>query len=635
MSRSSVGSVVPGSGPRRKRWGIWLFFLILLELLALAGIGAIASYELRYADRVNEGVQVAGIPLGGLSLEATQRLIETELTPYPGPPVTLRYGDRTWLLSRADLGVSVDAMATAAEAYAVGRRDFPGAPPWTELLADLFTQWGALSIGYNIAPVLKYDDTPLVIALRDIAREMDLPPQEATLTITGLDVSSTPGQPGRQVNVEATHAVLAKLARAGTGGTVDLIVEERPPSVRSTEAAATRARTLLSEPLLLVADTLDGVQRFGVDRPTLRSWLQLSTSPSADGTVTLSAALDRDQVTAFFQQIAEQVDRPAYDAALDFDPESNEVVVLKPSTQGQKLEVDAAVAAVESAVMGDQREITPQAGTPSGVKVPVTILKPKVDSDKIGEMGIVEKVSEGTTNFKGSSADRVHNIANAAQKFQGVVIPPGEEFSFNRYVGDITTANGFVEGLVIGAERTAVGIGGGVCQVSTTVFRAAFWGGFPIVERYAHGYVVSWYEPPRGLDATIYTPSVDFRFRNDTEHYLLVKPEVDTAEGRLTFYLYGTKVDRTVEMEGPVEKNLTKPGPPIYEEDDSLAEGVINRVDWAKDGMDVYITRRILYGDGRVVAEEFVSKYRPWREVYKYGPGTAVPDASGASDEGG
>jgi vancomycin resistance protein YoaR len=195
-------------------------------------------------------------------------------------------------------------------------------------------------------------------------------------------------------------------------------------------------------------------------------------------------------------------------------------------------------------------------------------------------------------------------------------------------VGDITTANGFVEGLVIGAERTAVGIGGGVCQVSTTAFRAAFWGGFPIIERYAHGYVVSWYEPPRGLDATIYTPSVDFRFRNDTEHYLLVKPEVDTEEGRLTFVLYGTKVDRAVEMDGPEISNITKPDPPIYEEDASLAEGVTKQVDWAKDGMDVVITRRILYGDGRVVEQSFVSKYRPWQAVYAYGPGTSLPDAS-------
>jgi hypothetical protein len=178
------------------------------------------------------------------------------------------------------------------------------------------------------------------------------------------------------------------------------------------------------------------------------------------------------------------------------------------------------------------------------------------------------------------------------------------------------------------------GIGGGVCQVSTTVFRAAFWGGFPIVERYAHGYVVSWYEPPRGLDATIYTPSVDFRFRNDTEHFLLVKPEVDADAGRVTFTLYGTKVDRTVEMEGPEISNLTKPDPPVYEEDASLAEGVIKQVDWAKDGQDVVITRHILYGDGTVVDQNFVSKYRPWQAVYKYGPGTSLPDA-GAAAEGG
>lgn len=245
-------------------------------------------------------------------------------------------------------------------------------------------------------------------------------------------------------------------------------------------------------------------------------------------------------------------------------------------------------------------------------------------------MGIVEQVSEGTTYFAGSSRDRVHNIATAAEKFRGVVIPPGEEFSFNRYVGEITAANGFVEGLIIGAERTAVGIGGGVCQVSTTVFRAAFFGGFPITQRWAHGYVVSWYGEP-GLDATIYTPDVDFRFRNDTGHYLLVKPEVDTVKGRITFHLYGTKPDRTVEMTKPVISNVRQPEKPIYQEDASLAKGVIKQVDLAKDGMDVVVKRTIRYGDGRVKEEEFVSKYQPWRAVFLYGPGTPLPP--GALDQ--
>ena len=246
-------------------------------------------------------------------------------------------------------------------------------------------------------------------------------------------------------------------------------------------------------------------------------------------------------------------------------------------------------------------------------------------------MGIVELVSEGTSSFKGSPAERVHNIVTAADKFQHVVVPPDGEFSFNQNVGDVTAANGFGDALVIAGDRTAVGIGGGVCQVSTTAYRAAFWGGFPITQRWAHGYVVSWYGEP-GMDASIFTPNVDFRFKNDTGHFILIKAAVNKAKGTITFSIYGTKPGRTVEMTGPVISNIQKAPPPLYREDPTLKAGQIKQVDWAKEGMDAVVTRIIRDGDGNVREEKIVSKYRPWQAVYLYGPGTDVPDQTGAAD---
>ena len=600
----------------RSHWGIWLFLLLVVGLIALTAVGAVAVYEFRYADRVYEGVRVAGIPLGGLTLEEATTAIHDGLTPYPGPPITLRYGDRSWILTPAELGVTVDARATAAEAYAVGRSGKPTIPHWESLRVDLITQWNALWYGHVIVPALHYDESNLAYILKVIAREVDLPPHEGKLTIVGLDVSGTPGQPGRRVNLDATRAALTSLLRAGEGGAVSLVVEERQPVVNSVDKAVALATALLGKPLTLIVESVEGVQRFAVDRATLRQWLAFSPTPIQGGEVELAVQLDRKPVVSYLQDIAAQLDRPARDAKLDFNPDTQQVLVLSPSQVGQKLDVEAGADAIEAALLdGDpEREIT----------LPVALLQPKVDSNKIAEMGIVELVSEGTTYFKGSSRDRVHNIVTAAERFRGVVIPPDGEFSFDKYVGAITAADGFVEGYIIGAERTAVGIGGGVCQVSTTAFRAAFFGGFPITERWAHGYVVSWYGEP-GLDATIYTPNVDFRFRNDTGHYLLIKPEVDTAQGRITFYFYGTRPDRTVEMQGPEISNIRKPEKPLYQEDSSLAKGVIKQVDWAKDGEDVVVKRIIHYGDGTTSEQEFTSHYQPWRAVFLYGPGTQLP----------
>jgi vancomycin resistance protein YoaR len=603
------------SGRHRRRWGIWLLVLLCVELAALAGAGGVASFESRYAGRIYEGVQVAGIPLGGMTLDQATAAIAGGLTPYPGPAITLRYADRMWLLAPADLGVAVDAPATAAAAYAVGRHGALSRSTWEHLPADLVAQWSALGQGHAVRPVLRYDDNRLAFMLKRIAQEIDLPPREAELTISGVEVRSTDGSSGRQVNLEAMRALVGELLRAGHGGTIELPVEERPPSVASVEQAAAKATALLQEPLMLDAAGLDGLQHFAVDRAALRNMLVFSILRRPDGTIDLAVDFDRDQIVAYLQQIALQIDRPAYDAALDFDPEAKEVIVLKPSQVGQKLDVEAAAVAIEGALAGDQREIS----------LPITILSPKVDSDKIAEMGIVELVSEGTTLFKGSTSERVHNIANAAGKFRGVVIPPGEEFSFNKYVGDVTTANGFVDSLIIRGDRTEVGVGGGVCQVSTTAFRAAFLGGFPIVERHTHAYVVSWYGKP-GMDATIYTPDVDFRFLNDTQHYLLVKPEVDTEKGSITFYFYGTKPDRQVEVSEPTITNRSEPDPPTYQEDPTLPEGKIKQVDWAKEGMDVTVIRRIRYADGTETTEKLISEYHPWQAVWLYGPGTELPD---------
>ena len=621
--------------PSRPGSNIWVLFLLTIGVLTLAAVATLTLHELRYGNRVYEGVQVVGIPLGGLTLDEAADVIRDELTPFPGQTIMLRYGDRTWSLSPSDLGVSVDAQALAAEAFAVGRQGAL-ANTGTSVMSllqglreDLTTQWHAMDAGVAFPPVIRFDKNRLTLILKQIAQEVDLPPREGALIISGLEVSGTSGEPGRMMNQAKTRAAIAPLLEAGTGGTVDLVIEERQPAVLSVDEAIAQARALLGKSVVLVVESMDGTQRFAVDPATLRSWLTLLPVPGQDGAVGLKASLDEEQVRAFVQQAAKQIHRPAFDAALDFDRETGQVVVLEPSQAGQSLDVEASVAAIVAAVLPDpaQQSTTGTAallGATQVITAPLTIVQPKVDSNKIAELGIVEQVSEGTTYFKGSAPERVKNIVNAAGKFQGTVIPPGEEFSFYKAVGDVSAANGFVDSLIIRGDRTETGVGGGVCQVSTTVFRAAFWGGFPIVERYPHSYVVSWYGEP-GYDASIYTPSADFRFLNDTGHYLLVKPEVDIKQGRITFHIYGTKPDREVEAEKSVITNK-KPAPkPLYQEDASLPAGKIKQVDWAKDGMDVMVKRIIKYPDGRVKQNNFVSKYKPWQAVYLYGPGTQLP----------
>ena len=400
--------------PSRPGSNIWVFFLLTIGVLTLAAVATLTLHELHYGNRVYEGVQVAGIPLGGLTIDEAVDAIRDELTPFPGQTITLRYGDRTWSLSPSDLGVSVDAEALAAEVFAVGRQGAlantgASVPALLQgLREDLMTQWYVMDAGVSFPPVIRFDQNRLTLILKQIAQEVDLPPREGALIISGLEVSGTSGEPGRMMDQAKTRAAIAPLLEAGTGGTVDLVIEERRPAVLSVDEAIAQAQALLGKSVVLVVESMDGTQRFAVDPATLRSWLTLLPVPGQDGAVGLKASLDEEQVRAFVQQAAKQLYRPAFDAALDFDRETGQVVVLEPSQAGQSLDVEASVAAIVAAVLPDpvQQSTTGAAallGATQIITAPLTIVQPKVDSNKISELGIVEQVSEGTTYFKGSA----------------------------------------------------------------------------------------------------------------------------------------------------------------------------------------------------------------------------------------
>src|SRR5205085_12696831 len=184
---------------------------------------------------------------------------------------------------------------------------------------------------------------------------------------------------------------------------------------------------------------------------------------------------------------------------------------------------------------------------------------PQGTAKALPTLGIVGLVSEGKSSFVGSAAYRITNVKAGAARLDGVLIPPDAEFSFNTQLGAVDESNGFVQGYAVIGNRTQLEWGGGVCQDSTTVFRAAFWAGLPITERHAHPFYISWYnafsfpdgqEGP-GMDATIYTGVQDLKFKNDTGHWLLMEAVADEENQVLTVRLYGTKPDRAVSIKGP------------------------------------------------------------------------------------
>jgi vancomycin resistance protein YoaR len=253
------------------------------------------------------------------------------------------------------------------------------------------------------------------------------------------------------------------------------------------------------------------------------------------------------------------------------------------------------------------------------------------------ELGITELITETTTWFYGSSDARKHNIARAAANFFGIVVAPGEEFSFNNYLGSVSEADGFEEGLIIVGGRTIEGIGGGVCQVSTTLYQNALLAGFPISERWEHGYMVPYYDDGEGpgMDATVFSPIVDMKFINNTPHHLLIENYYNEEFEALTFKMYSTSMGREVEKTGPVFSDVVPPPEEdVWEFDPDLPEGTVEQIDWAVEGARVTVDRVVRNADGEVMIDEtIVSNYIPYPNVFRYGPGVEPYDYSLVPDD--
>jgi vancomycin resistance protein YoaR len=265
--------------------------------------------------------------------------------------------------------------------------------------------------------------------------------------------------------------------------------------------------------------------------------------------------------------------------------------------------------------------ILDKSGTRIVIDVPIKTLKPAVTDENANSLGISELIGEGTSLFYHSIENRIFNLSLAAARLNGVLIAPGEEFSFDKAVGDISSFTGYKQAYVIQNGRTVLGDGGGVCQVSTTLFRAALAAGLPITERHQHAYRVGYYEEDSGpgIDAAVYSPSVDLKFKNDTGGHILIQSYVDRVNMRITFQLYGTKDGREVNISTPVILSQSPAPEPLYQDDPNLPKGEIKQVDFAAAGANVYFTRSVKK-DGKItISDKFVSNYRPWQAVFLRG----------------
>ncbi|MBE2266827.1 MAG: VanW family protein [Anaerolinea sp.] len=619
MSHAQVYSDdLPAFSPWLIRLPILFISGVILLFVILAGL--ILMFEVTYQGRMYPGVASYGVALGGMTPAEAQTALDARFTYDDQAVFTFRYGEQFWQARAGELGVSFDAAETIKQAYNAGRGG--------NFLSNLVDQVFIWLNGENITPIIRYDQNVAAARLMQIAGEINRPARDAVLHVDGTNISATPGEVGRYVDITSTlYRLDSSILSLSTGGEVNLVVNETPPVSLDAESAAERARIALSAPVIITANDADGnpLGPWTATVDQIARLLRIQSITDANGRQTYEVTVDVSPFRASLERLAPGVIASPRDARYHFNESTRQLEVIQSGRSGRTLDVDATLARLEAAIFSPNSRVI-------GLQFHEELPRYS-DYTTAAELGITELVSTGTSFYTGSSRARIDNIILAATRFDGIVIAPGELFSFNRYVGDISPEAGFVEGFVIVGDRTVRGVGGGVCQVSTTAFRAAFYGGYDIEERHAHGYRVGYYEiggEGVGMDAAIYIPDyeagesgeLDFTFRNDTPYHLLIETTVYPGSSSLEFRFYSTNPGRRVIKENAEISEVEPPAATQYVANPDLAAGQQLQVDWAAEGAYVRVTRVIVDTNGNEIDRFiFASRYQPWGAVIQVAPG--------------
>ena len=602
--------------PQRASFSIVAFILSLTVILLIGTLLMGAGYSLLYKDRILPGVSVGSVDVSGLSLSSAAQKISDQIG-YPAKgAIHMVDGQKTWTITPIQLGYFVDSPASAERAMREGRDGF--------IFTRLLKQISVRLAGVNLAPVYVHDERSTQQVLVQIANEVNLPVKEASLQLDGLKINVESGSNGRQVDIPATMAILKVQLSTQQDGTIPLVVREEAPLIADLTSQVQQLTAILSQPFTIMLPQSQSGEAgpWVIDQLTLSKMIGFIPPDPVSGKG-LTLAINQAQLNATLQGIVGEIDRQPENARFIFNDDTRKLDLIQNGKVGRQVNLDDSTKQIAGAILSSKHQFD----------LSVVTTLPAVPDNAIAEdYGITELIHQETSYFYGSDASRISNIRTAAGKFHGVMVAPGAVLSMADIMGDVSLDNGYEEALIIFGDQTIKGVGGGVCQVSTTLFRTAFFTGFPILERYAHAYRVGYYEQTAsgghdaalaGLDATVFVPVVDMKFKNDTPYWLLMETYV--TDSSLTWKFYSTNDGRTVEMTTTGPTNIKDAPKALYKENPDLPKGRIKQIDYSADGADIDVERTV-YKDGQIYFQDsFQTHYVPWQAKYEYGPGTKLP----------
>ena len=529
--------------------------IILGSILVVLAI-AVGGVAYAYRDSVYPKVSVQGLDISSKNLKEAFDILDEKNKELSTKNIILTYEEQEYATTLEELGIKLNTDETLVQAYRVKRKN--------NILASLSQLFEETNVTWLYTSDNEFLESSLGAKVN---------PALKTLTDSKLDYEDSeiiiiPEQAGESLNIaKIAPAIASQLDKDEIKLEIPLNKEIPAITTASWESQKSELDSMIREHTIFFNST-----NIKISPEEIITWMTIDQT-------TKKIDISQDTIKEYLESVQKTLTSQPVNAKLRFNPETQEIQILEPGKEGTKLMMEESSKRIRNDILAGETK----------TELFVAVTSPLIDESQFDALGVKTLLGKGESNFRGSSRSRVKNINVAANKISSTLLKPGEEFSFVNTLGKVDARNGYLPELVIKGNKTIPEYGGGICQVSTTLFRAALNAGLPITERRAHSYVVNYYGKP-GLDATIYLPKPDFRFQNDTNHHILIQHYI---VGTILYYeIYGTSTGRIAKTIEPV----------ILE---SSPDGSMKTVAY----------REIYEGDVMIKRDAFYSTYRPPNKV--------------------
>ena len=519
---------------------ITLFLIVVIVIIT----AIMVYFNTVYANKIFPNITINGKDYSGLTKKQAFEKLENEIRTVYKNGFTFIYEDKIYRIGISETGADVDISKTVNDAFIYGHQK--------NILRSLREQSGLIYLKKDFGVKIKLDEIILENYLADEISEIETPPKNFGYFYDSDNEKFIPTQPksGMLINREKIADDISKNLFGLKNEAIELELAKKYPEIKEdlNKSALAEAQNLLKKKIILKYNSTE----WEIQKEDFAPWIGFGVkNNSTDKNImydnkTLSVIADKEKIEDYLTSLVPQVNMEPINAQLTFN-KRGKVDIFFLSQEGIALQVEKSADEIYGNIFAEEN-YKDDSEIDTTVQLAIEKVQPEITTESIDNMGITALLATGESNFYGSPKNRKHNITVGANKFQGVLVGPEDEFSFSSALGKVGAEQGYLPELVIKKDKTVPEYGGGLCQVSTTAFRGAVKAGFEITERESHAYPVQYYNP-QGTDATIYPPRPDLRFKNNTPAYILIQTRIEG--NKLYFDFYGSDDGRKVVLKGP------------------------------------------------------------------------------------